>query len=93
MKAWLGEYDNDENDGQVANTPTIQPTTAKKLRTVGPTPHVTKSTVKTESARSTVKKEFGKSVKKEIEKFALVHIFLLQSLLHVLSCGVCSVAH
>lgn len=74
VKPWLGDDDNDENDGQAANTPlVVQPTTTKKLRTVGPAPHASRSTVKAEFGRSTVKKELGKSAfKKEIEKFALV---------------------
>lgn len=70
----MGEDDNDENDGQAANTPlVVQPTTTKKQRTVGPTPHACRFTVKAELAKSTVKKELGKSAfKKEIKKFALV---------------------
>ena len=73
VRPWLGEEDNDENNGQAANSPMVQPTTTKKLRITAPTPHASKSTVKSESGRSTVKKELGKSaIKTEIGKFALV---------------------
>lgn len=76
VKPWLGDNINDENDGQAANTPmVVQPTTTKKLRTVGPTPRAITSTAKAELGKSTVKKELGKSAfKKEIEKFVLVCI-------------------